>query len=48
MTLNPGEVVSTGTPAGVGAGKGVFPKHGDIVTIEIEGIGRLVNPMVQD
>ena len=48
VTLNPGDVISTGTPAGVGAGKGVFLKHGDVVTIEIEGIGRLVNPVVQD
>jgi 2-keto-4-pentenoate hydratase/2-oxohepta-3-ene-1,7-dioic acid hydratase in catechol pathway len=48
VTLNPGDVVSTGTPPGVGMGKGVFLKHGDTVTIEIEGVGRLSNPCVQD
>jgi 2-keto-4-pentenoate hydratase/2-oxohepta-3-ene-1,7-dioic acid hydratase in catechol pathway len=48
VTLNPGDVVATGTPPGVGMGKGVFLKHNDIVTIEIEGIGRLANPCVQD
>ena len=48
VTLNPGDVVSTGTPPGVGMGKNLFLKHGDTVTIEIEGIGRLANPCVQD
>jgi 2-keto-4-pentenoate hydratase/2-oxohepta-3-ene-1,7-dioic acid hydratase in catechol pathway len=48
VTLNPGDVVATGTPPGVGMGKGVFLKHGDTVTIEIEGVGRLSNPCVQD
>ncbi|MCD6073627.1 MAG: hypothetical protein K0Q70_510 [Rhodospirillales bacterium] len=48
VTLNPGDVVATGTPPGVGMGKGIFLKHGDTVTIEIEGVGRLSNPCVQD
>jgi 2-keto-4-pentenoate hydratase/2-oxohepta-3-ene-1,7-dioic acid hydratase in catechol pathway len=38
MTLLPGDVILTGTPAGVGA-----MKKGDLVTVEIEGIGRLTN-----
>lgn len=38
MTLNPGDVILTGTPSGVGP-----LKPGDVVTIEIEGIGRLTN-----
>ncbi|MDI3311879.1 MAG: fumarylacetoacetate hydrolase family protein, partial [Thermoanaerobacterium sp.] len=38
MTLNPGDVILTGTPSGVGP-----IKSGDIVTIEIEGIGKLIN-----
>ncbi|MGF7397574.1 fumarylacetoacetate hydrolase family protein [Thermoanaerobacterium thermosaccharolyticum] len=38
MTLNPGDVILTGTPAGVGP-----LNSGDIVTIEIEGIGKLTN-----
>jgi 2-keto-4-pentenoate hydratase/2-oxohepta-3-ene-1,7-dioic acid hydratase in catechol pathway len=48
MTLEPGDVISTGTPAGVGVFRKppVFLKPGDIVTLEIEGIGRLENPVV--
>jgi 2-keto-4-pentenoate hydratase/2-oxohepta-3-ene-1,7-dioic acid hydratase in catechol pathway len=47
--LEPGTVIATGTPAGVGAGFDPprFLAAGDIVRIEIEGIGALVNPVVQ-
>lgn len=41
MTLDPGDVVLTGTPAGVGAPKQTFLSVGDNVDAEIEGIGRL-------
>jgi 2-keto-4-pentenoate hydratase/2-oxohepta-3-ene-1,7-dioic acid hydratase in catechol pathway len=41
MTLLPGDVVLTGTPAGVGP---IVP--GDTVTVEIEGVGELTNPVV--
>jgi hypothetical protein len=41
MTLLPGDVILTGTPAGVGP---IVP--GDRVEVEIEGIGVLVNPVV--
>jgi 2-keto-4-pentenoate hydratase/2-oxohepta-3-ene-1,7-dioic acid hydratase in catechol pathway len=41
MTLDPGDVILTGTPAGVGAPKGTFLAVGDTVEAEIEGIGRL-------
>lgn len=41
MTLDPGDVLLTGTPAGVGAPKQTFLKVGDQVDAEIEGIGRL-------
>jgi 2-keto-4-pentenoate hydratase/2-oxohepta-3-ene-1,7-dioic acid hydratase in catechol pathway len=41
MTLDPGDVILTGTPAGVGAPKGTFLNVGDRVTAEIEGIGQL-------
>lgn len=44
--LVPGEVISTGTGAGVGRPKGRFLQPGDRVTIEIERIGRLENPVV--
>ena len=49
MTLEPGDVVITGTPAGVGYAKTppVFMKPGDSCEVEIEGIGILRNP-IQD
>jgi acylpyruvate hydrolase len=45
MTLEPGDVILTGTPAGVGAASDppVWLSDGDIVDIEIEGLGRLRN-----
>lgn len=45
MTLEPGDVVATGTPAGVGWFREpkVLLKDGDEVVVEIDGIGRLVN-----
>lgn len=42
MTLYPGDIISTGTPRGVGP-----IKPGDIVEVEIEGIGVLRNPVVE-
>jgi 2-keto-4-pentenoate hydratase/2-oxohepta-3-ene-1,7-dioic acid hydratase in catechol pathway len=45
MTLHPGDVILTGTPAGVGAGRGEFLQPGDEVDLWIEGIGRLINRM---
>jgi 2-keto-4-pentenoate hydratase/2-oxohepta-3-ene-1,7-dioic acid hydratase in catechol pathway len=42
MTLEPGDIISTGTPAGIGP-----LQHGDRVTVTVEGVGELVNP-VQD
>ncbi|HMI95742.1 MAG TPA: fumarylacetoacetate hydrolase family protein [Micropepsaceae bacterium] len=46
MTLYPGDVILTGTPAGVGTGRGEFLKAGDVVKIEIERIGTLTNIIV--
>ena len=48
MTLEPGDVVSTGTPAGVGVFRRpqVFLKPGDHIVLEIDRIGRLENPVV--
>jgi acylpyruvate hydrolase len=45
MTLEPGDVILTGTPAGVGMGRdpAVFLKPGQVGRIAIEGIGELVN-----
>ena len=45
LTLRPGDVILTGTPAGVGTPRGEFLKAGDEVRITIEGIGELVNRM---
>jgi 2-keto-4-pentenoate hydratase/2-oxohepta-3-ene-1,7-dioic acid hydratase in catechol pathway len=46
FTLQPGDVIATGTPAGVGMPRGEFLKAGDEVRIEIGGCGTLVNTMV--
>ena len=40
MTLNPGDVILTGTPAGIGP-----IEHGDVVEVEIDGIGSMKNPV---
>jgi 2-keto-4-pentenoate hydratase/2-oxohepta-3-ene-1,7-dioic acid hydratase in catechol pathway len=45
VPLLPGDVISTGTPAGVGAGSGRFLSAGDEVVAEIEGLGVLRNPI---
>ncbi|HQZ38420.1 MAG TPA: fumarylacetoacetate hydrolase family protein [Vicinamibacterales bacterium] len=44
MTLYPGDVISTGTPAGTGMERQVFLKPGDVVSVEVEGIGTLTTP----
>ena len=48
MTLLPGTIIATGTPAGVGMGfdPPKFLKPGDVVTCAIEGIGTLTNPVI--
>jgi ureidoglycolate lyase len=50
MTLEPGDVIFTGTPAGVAAGmkNPVWLKAGDTVKIEIEGIGHIENRVVDE
>jgi 2-keto-4-pentenoate hydratase/2-oxohepta-3-ene-1,7-dioic acid hydratase in catechol pathway len=50
MTLVPGDVIVTGTPPGVGAARDpqVWLKAGDEVTIEIQGLGTLTNPVETD
>jgi acylpyruvate hydrolase len=49
MTLEPGDVIITGTPAGVGMGRNpkLFMEVGDVCEIEIEGIGTLRNPIAR-
>lgn len=50
FTLYPGDVIATGTPHGVGAFRKppIWLKNGDVVAIEIEGLGRLVNTCVEE
>lgn len=45
MTLNPGDLIFTGTPSGVGCFRKppLWLKPGDVVTCEIEGIGAITN-----
>ncbi len=50
VTLEAGDVIVSGTPAGVGFGMNpkVYLKAGDVVEVSIEGIGKLVNPVVDE
>jgi 2-keto-4-pentenoate hydratase/2-oxohepta-3-ene-1,7-dioic acid hydratase in catechol pathway len=48
VTLQPGDVIATGTPAGVGLPRGEFLKPGDTVKIEVGGCGVLTNQIVAD
>jgi 2-keto-4-pentenoate hydratase/2-oxohepta-3-ene-1,7-dioic acid hydratase in catechol pathway len=49
MTLEPGDIIATGTPEGVGFKRNppIFLHHGDVVEVEVEGIGTLRNPVVR-
>jgi 2-keto-4-pentenoate hydratase/2-oxohepta-3-ene-1,7-dioic acid hydratase in catechol pathway len=46
FSLLPGDILLSGTPDGFGAYREppVFIKNGDIMAVEIDGVGRLVNP----
>jgi len=50
FTLEPGDVISTGTPAGVGFARKppLWLKAGDEVAVEVEGIGTLINPVIAE
>ncbi len=47
MTLEPGDIIATGTPAGVGGSRTppLFLKTGDVVEVEVDGVGTLRNPV---
>jgi len=47
-TLQPGDLIATGTPSGVGKASGRFLTEGDVVEITIPGIGTLTNPVKAD
>ena len=50
FTLEPGDIVSTGTPSGVGAARKPprFLRAGEEVTVKVQGIGELTNPVVAE
>ncbi len=50
MTLKPGDIISTGTPSGVGMARNppAFLRVGDVVRVEIEGLGHLENRIVAE
>jgi len=51
VTLEPGDLIATGTPAGVGAFRKpepLFMKPGDEITIEIDGVGSITNPVTAE
>jgi 2-keto-4-pentenoate hydratase/2-oxohepta-3-ene-1,7-dioic acid hydratase in catechol pathway len=50
VTLEPGDVIATGTPPGVGFARKppVFLKAGDVVEVEVDGLGVLSNPVTED
>ncbi len=48
MTLMPGDIIATGTPAGIGAPTGRFLVAGDIVRAEIDGLGAIENTVIDE
>ncbi len=50
VTLVPGDLIATGTPAGVGVFRDpqVLLQDGDEVTVEVEGLGQLTNPVTKE
>jgi 2,4-diketo-3-deoxy-L-fuconate hydrolase len=46
LRLNPGDLIVTGTPQGVGIARGRFLKPGDVVEVEVERVGRIRTPIV--
>ena len=48
MTLEPGDLIATGTPSGVGIASNRFLKHGDVVRVEIESLGAIENRFVTE
>jgi 2-keto-4-pentenoate hydratase/2-oxohepta-3-ene-1,7-dioic acid hydratase in catechol pathway len=48
VTLEPGDVIGTGTPGGTGKGRNRFLRPGEVMTAEIEGIGKLISPVMAE
>ncbi|MGD0602071.1 MAG: fumarylacetoacetate hydrolase family protein [Streptosporangiaceae bacterium] len=47
VTLEPGDIIATGTPSGVGAGRGLYLRGGDVVRVSIDGLGALENTVIE-
>ncbi|MCL4853248.1 MAG: fumarylacetoacetate hydrolase family protein, partial [Bryobacteraceae bacterium] len=48
LTLEPGDIIATGTPHGVGSARGICLKPGDVIRGEIEGLGILENVIAME
>lgn len=48
MTLEPGDILATGTPAGVGIASGSFMRVGDVVRVEVSGLGAIENKIIAE
>ena len=48
LTLKPGDLIATGTPTGVGMGRGIYLKPGDVMRASIDGIGTIENQVVAE
>jgi 2-keto-4-pentenoate hydratase/2-oxohepta-3-ene-1,7-dioic acid hydratase in catechol pathway len=48
VTLEPGDVIATGTPSGVGAARGLYLRGGDVVRVTIDGLGTLENTVKEN
>ena len=48
VTLKPGDLIATGTPTGVGMGRGIYLKDGDVMRASIEGIGGIENQVAAE
>ena len=46
VTLEPGDIICTGTPSGVGAGRGLFLRPGDVVRVAVDGLGEISNRVI--
>ncbi|HET9974568.1 MAG TPA: fumarylacetoacetate hydrolase family protein, partial [Streptosporangiaceae bacterium] len=46
VTLEPGDVIATGTPSGVGVARGLYLRGGDVVRVTIDGLGTLENTVI--
>ncbi len=48
LTLKPGDLIATGTPTGVGMGRGIYLKPGDVMRASIDGVGTIENQVVAE